>query len=122
MSTLRCVWMMVVISFQMVSSILIPRTLPGLFLGISTSILQCSRVGSSPLLKASVIMLVSVIQGSGSSSRCKYQVRRSSVHMPLGPGDLPVRMQRRAKAISSLEGALSGMSVGKCCQHPKKLW
>jgi len=62
------------------------------------------------MLKASTMMLTSVIQGSGFLSWCWYHVCRSSMHMPLGPGDLPVHMQHSAVAISSLLGASSSMS------------
>jgi len=107
---LSLVCRMAVISFQIVSSSPILRTLPGSFFGIRTSMLQCSRVGISPVAKAAVTMLTSVVQGAGFSSHVMYHVRKSSVRMPLGPGDLPVRIQRSAVAISSSVGASSGIS------------
>ncbi len=107
---LNLVCRMVVISFQIVSSSPMPHTLPGLFLGISTSMLQCRRVGSSPVLKASMTMLTSIIHGCGLVCRSWYQVRRSSVRMPLGPGDLPVCIWHSAVAILPSSGASSGMS------------
>jgi len=100
----------VVVSFQRVSSSLILCTLPGSFFGISISMLHCSRVGSSPMWKASLMMLTTIIHGLGLVTLCWYHVHRSSMHMLLGPGDLPVRMRRSAVAISSLLGASSGMS------------
>jgi len=107
---LICMCKIVVVSFQRDSSSPIPCTLPGSFLGISTSMLHHSRVGSSPVWNASLMMLTNIIHGSGLVSLCWYHVRRSSMRMPLGPRDLPVHMRCSAVTISSLLGASSGMS------------
>jgi len=60
-----CLWMIVVMSFHMLSSNPIPCTLPGSALGIKTSMLQCNSVGSLPVRKASCTMLMRVSHGMG---------------------------------------------------------
>jgi len=102
--------MMVVISFHIVSRSPIPHTLPGLLFGISTRMLQCRRVGSLPMWKAVVTMLSKVSHGCRLFSRSLYQFCRSLVLIPIGPGDFPIRMRRRALMILVESGASSRIS------------
>ncbi len=106
---IKCLWMIMVISFQRLSSRLMPWTLPGSALVISTRMLQWRRVGSVPVQKASLTMSVRSIQGSRSCLHWSHHVLMLSLLMPLGPGAFLDCRLWMASAISMSLGMLSAI-------------
>jgi len=109
MPLMRRLCIIVVISFHMLLSSPIPRTLPGSALGISTRMLQWSSVGSSPVRKASWTMFTIVSHGVGFCLHPSHHAFRLPLVMPLGPGDLPERRLVVASDILVLSGMSSRM-------------